>query len=627
MTAEERARTLTGRHQISNDGRRLVDGIPFGRPYLRNPSRPAVRIPPRKRQRTYDGDMEPEVAALLPDAVESSSRDVALLTNGNTYAGSDSPATTTRASKRVHFDSTQPDIDEDEDSDEDDEDFAPDGEQDGDAPMGDDTSEDDLNSSSDSDSDSPGASGGSSDDSDSSSDSSSSDSDSDSDSDDSAPPEVKSSKGSLATTKMRLPSSPKHVVPGEGLATTRSRNARRTRTNRLRHLKAAGKLPPNADLKALEAYEAGLPAETTQELEASKSPGTTAGKRKRDEDDEIVDDTTRAMEELEQRKKELMARFGENETSTVEQTEVLPQEPTSAQQPTSAQGITEQPAVTEKDTPKKRLRPDTSAISRILARQAMPARKKPSKTKAVAEKSPEPEGASDPDFWKSKINLSAFECWEEDFELSAPPYPFQQHWDPASRKMREKAAAKKKKGGRNKREPLPVEVEEEEEEEEKIYLDYDDTGATEDPDAPMSTQAAIEDQLRQDVATATQADLPALPEDTSTLPDLNAGDMKEGAIIVCKFFSVNPKTITPEISDYKTAIVDREGDSGPGAGTIRLKIAQRDLPKREKKFDSKGNRIYDAADQFYMEDEDEEEDLWEGQFSELLEPKLLQAAA
>jgi hypothetical protein len=68
------------------------------------------------------------------------------------------------------------------------------------------------------------------------------------------------------------------------------------------------------------------------------------------------------------------------------------------------------------------------------------------------------------------------------------------------------------------------------------------------------------------------------------------------------------------------------GDSGHGAGTIRLKIAQRDLPKREKKFDSKGNRIYDAADQFYMEDEEEDEGLWEGQFSELLEPKLLQAA-
>jgi hypothetical protein len=58
MTAEERARTLTGRHQISGDGKHLVDGIPFGRPYLRHPNRPAVRIPPRKRRRLDDADAE-----------------------------------------------------------------------------------------------------------------------------------------------------------------------------------------------------------------------------------------------------------------------------------------------------------------------------------------------------------------------------------------------------------------------------------------------------------------------------------------------------------------------------------------------------------------------------------------
>jgi hypothetical protein len=191
--------------------------------------------------------------------------------------------------------------------------------------------------------------------------------------------------------------------------------------------------------------------------------------------------------------------------------------------------------------------------------------------------------------------------------------------------MREKAEKKRqKKGGKNKRQSLPVQEEEEEEEEEKIYLDYDDTGATEHPEAEVS--AAIEDQLRQDVAIAAHADLPSLPEDISTLPDLSPGDINEGAIIVCKFFSVNPVTITPEISGYKTAKVDREGDSGHGAGTIRLKIAQRDLPKREKKFDSRGNRIYDAADQFYMEGSEEDDDLWEGQFGELLEAKLLQAA-
>ena len=123
-----------------------------------------------------------------------------------------------------------------------------------------------------------------------------------------------------------------------------------------------------------------------------------------------------------------------------------------------------------------------------------------------------------------------------------------------------------------------------------------------------------------------ESDLPPLPQDMSTLPDLTSSDMKAGAIIACKFFTVNPVTVTPEISDYKTAIVEQEGDSGPGAGTIQLKIALRDLPKREKKFDSKGNRIYNAADALLMAEDEEEEGLWEGQFGELLEAKLVKAA-
>lgn len=51
QTAEIRARTLAGSYQISGDGRHLIDGIPFGRPYLRTPNRPALYIPPRKKRR------------------------------------------------------------------------------------------------------------------------------------------------------------------------------------------------------------------------------------------------------------------------------------------------------------------------------------------------------------------------------------------------------------------------------------------------------------------------------------------------------------------------------------------------------------------------------------------------
>lgn len=59
QTNDLRARKISGRHQISADGKHLVDGIAFGRPYLRRADRPAIRIPPRKRRRiTYDEEGE-----------------------------------------------------------------------------------------------------------------------------------------------------------------------------------------------------------------------------------------------------------------------------------------------------------------------------------------------------------------------------------------------------------------------------------------------------------------------------------------------------------------------------------------------------------------------------------------
>jgi hypothetical protein len=369
MTAEERARTLTGRHQISDDGRRLVDGIPFGRPYLRNPSRPAVRIPPRKRQRIDDVDEETEVAGLLPGVGEVLPLGgTALLIDGGTGVGFNRPARARKASKRVRFNRPQLDDDEDENSDEDDDDFAPGGEQDEDTPMDDTSSEDDSDSDSAStaDADSSNASGSSSSDSDSDDISS----DSDSDSDASSPPEVRSSKGVLATKKA-LPSSPKHVAPGDGRATTRSRNSRRTRTNRLRHLKNAGKLPPDADLKALEQYEADRPVEATEQPDAPKPFSTYSGKRKRVDDDEVNDEVAEDVTELEQRKKELMAKFGEEEDGTMVQTDPIPQESMVVQESASLQNTPERLPSPEQETPKRRLRPDTSAISRILARQAM----------------------------------------------------------------------------------------------------------------------------------------------------------------------------------------------------------------------------------------------------------------
>lgn len=46
-----RSRTFTGRDQIAPDGRHLMDGVPFGKPQLKAPVRPEIRIPPRKKRK------------------------------------------------------------------------------------------------------------------------------------------------------------------------------------------------------------------------------------------------------------------------------------------------------------------------------------------------------------------------------------------------------------------------------------------------------------------------------------------------------------------------------------------------------------------------------------------------
>ncbi|RJE25833.1 hypothetical protein PHISCL_01809 [Aspergillus sclerotialis] len=77
--ADLRARRISGRHQISADGRHLIDGVPFGRPFVKRSvsSRPGITIPPRKKRRTIhsgwasgmaDDDEDVEWAPSLHDS-------------------------------------------------------------------------------------------------------------------------------------------------------------------------------------------------------------------------------------------------------------------------------------------------------------------------------------------------------------------------------------------------------------------------------------------------------------------------------------------------------------------------------------------------------------------------------
>jgi hypothetical protein len=274
-----------------------------------------------------------------------------------------------RASKRVRF--KGPEVgDDDDDSDEDDEDFDPAGPHNGQVvPEGeDDESEDDSDFDSDTDSDSSSGSDSSS----SGSDSEDTSSDSDSGSDASAPPEVQSSKAILGVIPgKKLPGSPVLVIPGHGRSVTKSRNSRRTRTNRLRYLKDAGKLPPDANLKALDEYESANPPGQPSDSGPAKPFSSFEGKRKRIDDEGDAENVSQQVTELEQRKQQLMATVGEDLDSTMAEAEDSAALPNTAQISTSVPEVLEEQQLAKVETARKRLRPDTSAISRILARQAM----------------------------------------------------------------------------------------------------------------------------------------------------------------------------------------------------------------------------------------------------------------
>jgi hypothetical protein len=61
LTQDLRIRRISGRHQISSDGKHLVDGVAFGRPMLRRPAnRPAIDIPPRKRRKLMLDEVDSE---------------------------------------------------------------------------------------------------------------------------------------------------------------------------------------------------------------------------------------------------------------------------------------------------------------------------------------------------------------------------------------------------------------------------------------------------------------------------------------------------------------------------------------------------------------------------------------
>jgi hypothetical protein len=685
QTNDIRARYISGRHQISKDGRHLVDGIAFGRPLLRTPAHPPVHIPPRKRAR-LDPSLHDEADYQSPPAAPprlSSTRHQKQVTFSPEFLQADAED---NAYNRHEHD------DDDDDEEGDDFDFEPLSDHDSDAEQ-DETMKyleglDPASASSSEES--------SSIESDSASESSSDSGDSDSDSD--APSEEVINK---KADTLQLPPAPpttnqppttKQQPPRGGKQRTRARNRRRRDAKKLAWLKSKGQLPENANRDDLRKWreknkEGADPASASK---SSSSDDSDTSDSSPDSDSEPETASTnqvdppiaknkvsmlpRQLNVKPKAKKQLSDKKTEKSVSDAKTDEFNKKREAllSAIQsggvdinqdfstPSEDTPMTEVNAAPEngENTPAqsetRRARLDVASSTRLLfgslgvrapkndgererlqAKLAQTSRKPVVRsadgvtvTSSTAEE--EESGPTDPDAWKSKISLSAVECMpgSEEFYYSTPPFPFYQRWDPSQRTKKRKRASGIFDANKSLRTDEELDNSYSEYYNEGTNgdaLDYGGAGAGENE----TVGAGAAEETDQEAASAqllTESDLPLPPPDLSILPILTRDLAIPGAIITFSRLEVSAATNwAPAFSPVRTALIQNV----TADDVLEVQVAKRDVPGR--KYDEQGRRLFDRFETITGDEEDgDEEGDGDGalvlEFAELVDARLLQAA-
>ncbi|GAB1731495.1 hypothetical protein NU195Hw_g1497t1 [Hortaea werneckii] len=255
------------------------------------------------------------------------------------------------------------------------------------------------------------------------------------------------------------------------------------------------------------------------------------------------------------------------------------------------------------------------------------------------------ESEDDDESWREKIDLNAVECCEEGINLSTPPFPFYQRWDPQQRRKKSKArngrayaagqGAQPGKG-RKKRSRDNTAGEELMETYDKYNqngggdaLDYDDEwgadeddeyweeGALLDGDYDDEDEYDADQQLRDEAAMGEVDDgFPPLPEDFTTLPLLAETDAKNTDFVVYKELVCSAATGWQPNMLMRTVQLMRKDDDG-----WDVKMATRDL--RPKEYDEDGNRVYDKFEMQGLSDDEGDEDTKTIAWAEMSEPRLL----
>lgn len=287
--------------------------------------------------------------------------------------------------------------------------------------------------------------------------------------------------------------------------------------------------------------------------------------------------------------------------------------------------------------------------------------------------------AAEDESWKDKIDLRAVECCYEGIELSTPPFPFVQRWDPQQQRGYNMGNARKRKGKKRKRnnddynetssfrpqdqaarrnnqklyedssynpqnkaarlneDDWPRQEAEREASAEETQAESKDQDRSHDENLEDSikinqqllheTEDASADTLVEMEETDNLAsDLPTLPEDLSRFSSLTLDTAAKGNIVAFKQLEMSADTNwQPKISGYRTAVVDTTLDDG----TLSMTLAKRDQPSKEVRYDEQtGERLYSKFEMPGYHDENGEDNNGkiEISFDELIDPVLVEAA-
>ncbi|KAK7510391.1 uncharacterized protein IWZ02DRAFT_457125 [Phyllosticta citriasiana] len=449
-----------------------------------------------------------------------------------------------------------------------------------------------------------------------------------------------------------------HAPPGGGMQKTQTRNRRRRDQKLLRRLQGDGVLPPTATLATLREFQSytdvsfrptvdqdSVPlAEDAIEWEAARNAEDgnyadvdanaiadlerNAAQSENEVDNEASANSGKGQNvQLERLRRKLL---GDLESMDVDQSQPASSTTTS----TVADATPGKPAGLKS----RRARIDIASTRRHLF-SALGVRaprdkeeedklresyKQASAPRKVKEPQPEPEVEEDEqdtpdptsDSYKAKLEVTAFECTNPDNveQISAPPYPFEQRWDPALLKYcdddrvdRAEGPRGKKRKRKNKRQS---ETYGDEAAENEVSLNYDEEQG----------DGAAESQLLQEEHDANETeDLPLPPADLTTLKGLEKDDVVPGTVIVYQRMEFSAETgWTPSLVQRTAEVIDGD-DFG-----VRLLLAKRDRAQKEVQYDWKGKRLYEK---FEMEHDDEEDpNVVECPLMELIDPKVVRAA-